>query len=95
MLDYNMYDTTPEHARIYGLEAKKPLYIQLESDKQKGSGKSLLKQIDMYAESNGHDVIFGHITQHVHPSIDIIKSMINKAGFITIEGNNDFYKLIA
>lgn len=90
MLDYNMYDTTPEHARIYGLESKNPLYIQLESDKQK-----VLKQIDMYAESNGHDVIFGHITQHVQPSIDIIKSMLNKAGFTTIEGNNDFYKLIA
>ena len=98
IIELKMYDTTPEHAKEYGFESKKPLYIQVisisEGHRQKGIGKKLLKYIDSYAIKNGNDVMFGHISKQAEPSIDIIKSMLNKAGFITIERNNDFYKLV-
>jgi hypothetical protein len=99
IVELKMYDTTPEHAQLYGFEAKNPLFIQLinvsEGNRQKGIGKKILKHIDNCAIENGNDVIFGHITQQAEPSIEIIKSMLNKSGFNTIEDNNDFYKLVS
>jgi hypothetical protein len=53
-----------------------------------------LAYIDEYANKNGNDVVFGHITQKGEPSVDAIKIMLRKNGYSTIEGNNDFYKYV-
>ena len=98
IVELKMYDTTNEHSKIYGFDAQKPLYIQSiivsEEHRGKGIGSKVMEYILDYANKNGHDVIFGHITQKAEPSIDVIKSMIQKSGFNTIEGNNDFYKVM-
>jgi hypothetical protein len=98
VLDLKMFDTTPEHAKLYGFDSVNPLYIQsihiIEIERLKGKGTQVLKYIDDYAIENGHDVIFGHITQKSEPSIDVIKNILRKNGYSTIEGNNDFYKYI-
>ena len=98
IVELKMYDTTNEHSKIYGFDAQKPLYIQSiivsEEHRGKGIGSKVMEYILDYANKNGHDVIFGHITQKAEPSVDVIKSMIQKSGFNTIEGNNDFYKVI-
>jgi ribosomal protein S18 acetylase RimI-like enzyme len=98
IVELKMYDTEPEHAKIYGFDAQRPLYIQTiivsEEHRGKGIGTKVIKYIVDYAMKNQHDVILGHITQHAEPSIDVIKSMLVKSGFNTIECNNDFYKLI-
>jgi len=85
-VDLKMYDTTPEHAKEYGLECSNPLFIQ------NGIGEDVFKYIDEYAKENKHDLIFGHIEQKAEPSVDAIKIMLRKNGYSTIEGNNDFYK---
>jgi hypothetical protein len=78
VLDLKMFDTTPEHAKLYGFDSVNPLYIKsihiIESERLKGKGTQVLKYIDDYAIENGHDVVFGHITQKSEPSIDLIKS---------------------
>lgn len=97
IVELKMYDTTNEHSKIYGFDAEKPLYIQSlvvsKSHRMKGIGSKVMQYITEYATQNGHDVIFGHITQKAEPNIQIIKSMLQKSGFNTIDGNNDFYKL--
>jgi len=98
IVELKMYDTTNEHSKIYGFDAQRPLYIQsINVSKEyrgKGIGSKVMQYIIDYANINGNDVIFGHITQKAEPSIDVIKSMIVKSGFNTCDGNNDFYKLI-
>jgi hypothetical protein len=98
VVELKMYDTAPEHASEYGFDAKRPLYLQsiIVSKKYRmnGIGNKVLQYILDYAKKNRNDVIFGHITQKAEPSIDIIKSIIQKSGFNTIEGNNDFYKIL-
>jgi GNAT superfamily N-acetyltransferase len=62
-----MFDTKPEHAKEYGLDSVNPLYVQslciTENKRLKGVGKKVLQYIDDYAIKNGHDLVFGHITQ--------------------------------
>jgi hypothetical protein len=98
IIELKMFDTTSEHAKLYGFNSVNPLYIQsiniIESERLKGNGNKVLKYIDEYAIENSHDVIFGHITQKSTPSIDVIKTMLRKNGYSTIEGNNDFYKYV-
>jgi GNAT superfamily N-acetyltransferase len=98
IVDLKMYDTTNEHSKLYGFDAKNPLYIQsiivAKEHRNKGIGSKVMKYINDYAKKNEHDLIFGHITQKAQPNIDVIKSMMVKSGFNTCEGNNDFYKQI-
>ena len=108
VVELKMFDTKPEHAKEYGFDVKKPLYIQSiciqENERLKGIGKKVFQHIDEYAIKNGHDLIFGHITQKENFTkdsrqtnlcdIDLIKEFLIKSGYKTIEGNNDFYKLI-
>jgi GNAT superfamily N-acetyltransferase len=98
VVELKMYDTTNEHSKIYGFDARNPLYIHSISiskkNRGKGIGSKVIKYIVDYAYKNEHDLIFGHITQKAEPNIDTIKSMLQKLGFKTIEGNNDFYKLM-
>lgn len=87
-----IYETTNEHSKIYGFDAQRPIFVQTIVSKHrcKGIGK-VFKYIVEHAIKNRHDLIFGHINEKAN--IDIIKSMLVKAGFNTIEGNNDFYKI--
>lgn len=98
IVELKMFDTTPEHAKEYGLDSKRPLYLQKiyisKHDRLKGIGSKVIEYIIDYAKKNEHDLIFGHITQESEPNIDVIKSMLREAGFNTIEANNDFYKTI-
>ena len=96
VVELKMFSTTNEHSKIYGFDAENPLYIQSlivsKSHRMKGIGTNVMNYIVDYADKNGHDLIFGNITQKAEPNIDVIKSMIVKSGFNTIDGNNDFYK---
>jgi hypothetical protein len=108
IVELKMFDTKPEHAKEYGFDVKNPLYIQslciTESERLKGTGKKVLDYIDEYAVNNGHDLIFGNITQKAEFTkdsrnndfcdIDLIKEFLRKAGYNTIMGNNDFYKYV-
>ena len=108
IVELKMFDTKPEHAKEYGFDVKKPLYVQsiciTENERLKGIGKKVLDYIDDYAVSNGNDLIFGHITQKASFTkdsrqsalcdIDLIKEFLMKGGYSTIKGNNDFYKII-
>lgn len=97
VVELKMYATKPEHAKIYGLSANNPLYVQRiyiqEDQRGKGIGKQVLEYIDRYAAEHKHDAIFGHIPQNSTPSIPAIKSMLNKYGYQTIDSNNDFWKM--
>jgi len=96
VVELKMYDTTPEHAKEYGLKANNPLFIQRifvsENDRNKGLGKEVLQYVDKYAKDNGHDLIFGHIQQKANQSR--VKILLEKNGYTTIQGNNDFYKFV-
>jgi|688.fasta_scaffold00340_23 hypothetical protein len=108
IVELKMFDTKPEHAKEYGFDVKKPLYVKSicisENERLKGIGKKVLDYIDEYAVKNGHDLIFGHITQKANFTkdsrhtdlcdIDLIKEFLIKGGYSTIKGNNDFYKVI-
>ena len=98
IVELKMFNTTPEHAKEYGFNSKNPLYLQsiyISQDyRLKGIGSQVFEHIIDYAEKNEHDLIFGHITQKAEPNIDVIKKILNDNGFNTIDGNNDFYKII-
>ena len=98
IVDIKMFDTTNEHSKMYGFDAQNPLFVQSivvsKEHRGKGIGSKVFEYIVDYAKENKHDLIFGHITQKAEPSIDLIKSILNKSGFNTIEANNDFYKII-
>lgn len=81
----NIYNTTPEHSKEYGLTSNNPLFVQITFD-----GNLDIQNIDKYAQENGHDLIFGHIQQKANPIK--VKKLLEKNGYFTIEGNNDFYK---
>jgi len=108
VVELKFYETKPEHAKEYGLDSINPLFVQrlcvTENARLKGIGNKVLKYIDAYAITNGHDVVFGHITQKANFTkdgretnlydIDLIKSLLRKNGYDTRESNNDFHKVI-
>lgn len=98
IVELKMFNTTPEHAKEYGFNSKNPLYLQsiyISKDyRLKSIGSQVFEHIIDYAEKNEHDLIFGHITQKAEPNINVIKKILNDKGFNTIDGNNDFYKII-
>jgi len=108
-IELKVYPTTPEHANQYGLKSKNPLFIQSifisENQRLKGIGKKVLKYLNDFAIKNGHDVMFGHITQKASFSKDdsrqsnlddvaMIKNWLQSNGYEICEGNNDFYKVM-
>jgi GNAT superfamily N-acetyltransferase len=96
ILELKTFDTKPEHALAYGLKSKNPLYFQtfyvLKENRLNGIGNMALQYLDEYAINNGHDLIFGHIAKSSEPSVDVVKSILEKAGYSLCENNNDFYK---
>ena len=108
-IELKVYPTTPEHANLYGLKSENPLYIESifisENQRLKGIGKKVLEYLNDFALKNGHDVMFGHITQKASFSkddsrqsdlddVDMIKYWLQSNGYETCEGNNDFYKVM-
>jgi GNAT superfamily N-acetyltransferase/dihydrofolate reductase len=98
VVDLEFYNTTSEHASLYGFKSTNPLYVKRifvnENYRNKGIGSDVLQYLHEYAKENNHDLIFGHIEQKSEPSIGVIKSLLKKNGYSTIKGNNDFYKYI-
>ena len=108
IVDLKIYGTTPEHAKEYGIKSINPLYVQsifVSKDKRLiGLGKKVLKYIEKYAVENGHDVVFGHITQKAKftkderetffSDIDLIKNWLQSNGYAINDNNNDFHKFI-
>lgn len=108
IVDLKMYDTTPEHAKEYGLQSINPLYVQTicvnKSKRLKGLGKKVLAYIEKYAIENGHDVVFGHINQKAKFTkdereaffcdIDMIKNWLHSNGYAINKDNNDFHKIV-
>lgn len=108
--DFNlkMFDTTSEHAKEYGLNAKKPLYLQSfsinENKRLNGIGNAVIKYINDYAIKNKNDIIFGHIPQNADftkdsresflPNIDMIKYWLKDKGYTINNDNNDFHKIL-
>jgi hypothetical protein len=90
LVDLKFYDTTSEHAKIYGFDSPNPLFVQITF----ATENHRINNVDEYARKNNYDLIFGTILQKEEQSIDRIKTMLRKNGYSTIEGNNDFYKYI-
>jgi len=112
VIELKIFKTESEHAKKYGLDSVNPLFIQSlnvnENQRLKGVGKKVLQYIDDYAIKNGHDVVFGHITQKAtmtkdnrtgyfteFTDIDFIKHWLFRNGYNVNRENNDFYKVIA
>jgi GNAT superfamily N-acetyltransferase len=70
---------------LYGLKSENPLYIQTifisENQRLKGIGKKVLKYLNDFAIENGHDVMFGHITQKASFSKDGIMHYYQSKGY--------------
>jgi GNAT superfamily N-acetyltransferase len=108
IVDLKMTDTTPKHAKEYGLQSLNPLFVQTicvsESKRLKGLGKKALSYIEKYAIENGHDLIFGHIIEKAKFTkdqrktffcdIDMIKNWLHSNGYSINDENNDFHKVI-
>ena len=75
------YETTPEHAKEYGLICKKPLFLKsiiVSSEKRnQGNGKGILQLIQEYGIKNKCDLIFGHIPNDAEITKD------NRTGYFT------------
>jgi GNAT superfamily N-acetyltransferase len=107
-VELNFHETTPEHAKQYGIEAKKPFYVQnlcvSENERLKGIGKKVLSYLEDYASKNGNDVIFGHVAakasftkdsrQSFFCDVDMIKNWLHNNGYAVNDDNNDFHKVI-
>ena len=108
IVELKFYETTPEHAREYGLISKKPIYLQTifvsENSRLKGVGKQVLDYLENYAKNNGNDLIFGHINNKAQftkddretffSDVDMIRYWLQNNGYDINEDNNDFHKLI-
>jgi hypothetical protein len=108
ILKLNFYETTPEHAKEFGIEAKKPLYVKnlcvSENERLKGIGKKVLNYLEDYARKNRNDVIFGYVSrkasftkdsrQSFFCDVDMIKNWLHNNGYAINEENNDFHKVV-
>lgn len=108
IVELNIYDTTPEHAKEYRIYVEKPLFVQNicvdENERLKGIGKGVLDYLDDYARKNGNDVIFGHIAEKASFTkdsrqshfcdVDMIKNWLHNNGYAVNDENNDFHKVV-
>lgn len=97
----------PEHAKEYGIEAKKPLYLKRlwvdEGCRNKGEGTKLLNEIEQYAKNNDCDIVFGHIPQKSEftknkesylDNVTCIKQWLSERGYAVNDNTNDFHKVL-
>lgn len=93
---FKIFDTTAHHADCYGLKGHNPLFVQILSANANQEGivftNDFFQVVNESAKDNQHDLIFGHIQLNSKSKIDDIKTLLEKDGYSTIEGNNDFYK---
>jgi len=108
VVDLKFYETTPEHAKEYGIQANKPLYVQnlivIDKERLKGIGKKFLHHLDNYANENGNDVIFGYLAdkssfsrdsrQSIYSDIDMIKNWLHNNGYAINNETNEFHKVV-
>lgn len=111
IVDLNFYPTSSEHAKEYGIDAVNPLYVQniiVDKDSRlKSIGSKIIQYLDEYAKQNGHDVIFGHISEKAtmtkdnrtgyfteFTDVDWIKHWLHRKGYVVKRENNYFYKKI-
>jgi hypothetical protein len=108
VVDLKFYETTPEHAKEYGIQANKPLYVQnlivLEKERLKGIGKKVLHNLENYANENGNDIIFGYLAdessfsrdsrQSFYSDIDMIKNWLHNNGYAINNATNEFHKVV-
>jgi len=110
IVNLNFYETTTEHAKEFGIDAKKPLYIQelfvSEDFRLKGIGKQVLNYLNDYAVDNGNDVIFGYVANNskftkdskfsptFFSDVNIMKCWFHNNGYAVNDDNNDFHKVI-
>lgn len=101
IVDLKFYETTPEHAKEYGIQSNKPLYVQnlivLEKEK-------VLDYLEKYASENGNDVIFGYLAdkssfskdskQSFYSDIDTIKNWLHNNGYAINNETNEFHKVV-
>ena len=102
------YQTTPTHAKEYGIKCKNPIYLETlyisKENRLKGLGKKTLKYLDEYCKKNGNDVIFGHISNKAEftkdertnyfSDVDLVKYWLHDNGYAINDDNNDFHKVI-
>ena len=107
-IDLKFYETTPSHAREYGIECKNPIYIQTlyitKENRLNGLGKKTLKYLDDYCKKNGKDVIFGHVSNEVEftkdertnylSDVELMKYWLHDNGYAVNDDNNDFHKVV-
>jgi hypothetical protein len=95
---FKIFDTTAHHADCYGLKGQNPLFVQILSANANQEGivftNDFFQVVNESAKDNQHDLIFGHIQVNSKSKIDDIKTLLEKDGYSTIEGNNDFYKQV-
>jgi hypothetical protein len=108
VVDLKFYETTPEHAKEYGIQANKPFYVQnlivIEKERLKSIGKKVLHHLDNYAIENGNDVIFGYLAdkssfsrdsrQSFYSDIDMIKNWLHNNGYAINNETNEFHKVV-
>ncbi len=106
-IDLKFYETTPSHAREYGIECENPIYVPLHITKENrlnGLGKKTLKYLDDYCKKNGNDVIFGHVNNKVEftkdertnylSDVELMKYWLHDNGYAINDDNNDFHKVV-
>jgi hypothetical protein len=80
------------------LKGHNPLFVQILSANANQEGivftNDFFQVVNESAKDNQHDLIFGHIQLNSKSKIDDIKTLLEKDGYSTIEGNNDFYKQV-
>ena len=95
---FKIFDTTANHADCYGLKGQNPLFVQILSENANQEGivftNDFFKVVNESAKDNQHDLIFGHIEINSKSKVEEIKTILEKDGYSTIEGNNDFYKQV-
>ena len=89
-LEIKFYLSTPEHAKEYGFNALKPIFLQRLSvdikKRNRGNGKALLNMVQEYVEKHNVDFIFGHIPNDAEITKD------NRTGYFTEFTDIDFIK---
>jgi len=108
IIKLNFYKTTTKHAKEFGIDSKKPLYIQelcvSENYRLKGIGTKILNYLNEYAINNGNDVIFGYVANKskftkdsrrtFFSDVDMIKWWFSNNGYAINDDNNDFHKVV-
>ena len=87
-MEIKLTSTSVKHAKVYGLECKKPAFVENINLVDKDSIETLEKS----CMANNYDVIFGNIPNDCN--IEEVKELLKTKGFELCEGNNDFYKKI-